>query len=489
MPTNESNVHTMYSLMLTSNTAHVVTAEMQHRIYDHAVSIADTTLLKKLAEYSGLVKEIDNLLAKRTELDVLVAWACRKDRSTAELEKRLLKEKRVNALLPLASSQGLEQRVYATVARVSSIHLCKALASNPSLNDDLRKSKLVEFAKHMPRGASASHGSALQKMIDNGTSMETRTSFYEAIALSSNVAPYLAVCLDSKVLSASAVDTILSKIERIYGACRDSLQSQTSQFFQTLSMYPLSFAQQQTLLKGMEQIVALAGKSWYGRPYQDILERLQNHDSDYETVFASFVSCCDPLEASSLLENLEYMTKSHRANSSQGGNIRHDETVRIMRAVTLHAYLPKEVILRYVRDMGSSELVSVCSRMERNKDTDGILDILDAVNSPEMLLRSIANEDAIVRAYVSRQAAKGLENPTWLSLTAAMLKDHDLAYTSLPYTQLLRCMSRSQTLRTLVESEMTKSLTSDAAWNVFHVLAKDFNGTLPRLLEASVKLV
>ena len=61
MPTNESNVHTMYSLMLTSDTAHVVTAEMQHRIYDHAVSIADTTLLRKLAEYSGLVKEIDNL--------------------------------------------------------------------------------------------------------------------------------------------------------------------------------------------------------------------------------------------------------------------------------------------------------------------------------------------------------------------------------------------------------------------------------------------
>lgn len=489
MPTNESNVHTMYSLMLTSNTAHEVTAEMQRRIYDHAVSVKDTALLKKLTEYSGLVKEIDNLLAKRTELDVLVAWACRKDRSTAELEKRLLKEKRVNALLPLASSPGLEQRVYITIARISSILLCEALASNPSLNDDLRKSKLVEFAKHIPRGAYTQHGSILRKMIEKGTSIETQTSFYEAIALSSSTAPYLTVCLDSKILSASAVDAILSKIERIYGACEDRLGSHTSKFFQTLSVYPLSFAQQQTLLKGMMKIVDHTGKSWHARPYQDILERLQNHDSEYETVFASFVSCRDPKEASSILESLEYGVKSRGVNSSQGSAIRHDETVRIMRAVAQHAYLPREVVLKYVREMGSSELDSVCSRMERNKDTDGILDLLDAVHSPEALLLSIENEDVIIRAYVSRRATKGLENPAWLSLSATMLKDPNLAYTSLSYPQLLRSMSRSQALRTLVESEMTKSLTSDDAWNVFYVLAKDFNGTLPRLLEASVKLV
>ena len=489
MPANENNIHIMYSMMLTSGASHAVTAEMQRRIYEYAVSVRDTALLTKLVEYSGLVKEIDNLLAKRTELDVLVAWACRKDRSTAELEKRLLKEKRVSALLPLASSTGLEQRVYTTIARISSIQLCQALASNPSLNNDLRKSKLVEFAKHIPRGGYTQHGSTLTKMIETGTTMETQASFYEAIALSSNVAPYLMACLDSKTLPASAVDVILSKTERIYGVSKDKLESQTSKFFQTLAVYPLSLAQQQVLLKSIEVIAGHVGKSWHGRVYQDILEKLQNHDSDYETEFASFVSCCDPKESFALLESLEYTLKSLGASSSQGSSIRHDQTARLVRAVAQHAYLPWVVVLKYVSAMGSSEVDMVRSRLERNEDTDGLLDLLDVVNSPDMLLRTLKNEDTVVRAYVSRRAKKDLENPAWLSLSASMLNDPVLAYTSLPYPQLLRCMSRSQSLRVLVESEMTKSLTSEDAWNVFYVLAKDFSGTLPRLLEASVKLV
>lgn len=488
MPTNENNVHTMYSMMLTSGTAHVVTAEMQRRIYEYAVSAQDTTLLTKLVEYSGLVKEIDNLLAKRTELDVLVAWACRKDRSAAELEKRLLKEKRVSALLPLASSTGLEQRVYTTIARISSILLCHALASNPSVNDDLRKSKLVEFAKHVPRGGYTQHGTILRKMIETGTSIETQASFYEAIALSSNVAPYLMACLDSKTLSASAVDVILSKTERIYGVSTDKLENQTSKFFQTLCVYPLSFDQQQTLLKGIEVIVGHVGKSWHGRPYNDILEKLQNHDSDYETAFASFVSCRDSKEASSMLESLEYMLKSLGGSSLSSSVIRHDQMNRIWHAVAQHAYLPLEDVLKYVSEMTPPDVDLIRSRMETNKDIDGILDLLDAVRSPETLLRSTEDEDTIVRAYVSRQANKEIENPAWLGLSATMQKDPNLAYTSMSYPQLLRCMSRSQALRTLVESEMTKSLTSDDAWNVFYVLAKEFKGTLPRLLEASVKL-
>lgn len=488
MPTNKNNVHVMYSTMLTVGDRKL-TPEMQHRIFNHAVSVTDIALLRHLAQYSGLTKEVDDLLAKRTELDVLVAWACRKDRSVAELEKRLLKEKRVSALLPLASTRGLEQRVYETIGRISSVHLCHALADNPSLSDDLRKKKLVEFAKHVPRGAHTQHTNTLVKMVENGTNVPTQTSIYEAIALTSNVAPYLTACLESKVLSTKALDAILSKIEVIYRVCEDGLSQQTSRFFQSLAAYPLNSAQQQVMLTGMETLTASIGTSWRAMHYKEIVERLKNHDSEYETVFASFVSSRDAQEAVLLLESLEHRVKSLGAQSSQASSIVHNEFAKIVRAVAGHDYLPSQAVTRFVSEMGHAEVAAVCSRMEQNGNTNGILDILDATRSPEILLHSLSDEDVVVRAYAARRVASGRDNPSWLSLTGTMLRDHNLAYASLSYEQLLRCMARSQPLQVLVESEMLKLLTSEDAWNVFYVLAKDFNGTLPQLLQASVKLV
>lgn len=76
MPTynNLSNLSKMYYLLM-ENGGGVLSPNIQRKIFDYALSSRDTVLLKRLAEYPGLTKEVDNLLARENDLAILVAWA------------------------------------------------------------------------------------------------------------------------------------------------------------------------------------------------------------------------------------------------------------------------------------------------------------------------------------------------------------------------------------------------------------------------------
>lgn len=489
MPTysNLSNLSKMYHLLL-ENGSGVLSPNIQRKICDYALSSRDTALLKKLAEYPGLTKEVDNILGRENDLAILVAWASRKDRDVADLEKRLLKEKRVNALLPLASVTGLDQKVYSTVARIDSIHLTGALAGNPSVADDLRKRKLVEYAKRLPRGGSNPHVATLKKMVENGSSPESQASFYEAIAMTSNVAPYLEACLNSKVISSAAIDSILERIPVIYEMSGSSLDRHTAKFFHVLATVQLNPTQHKSLLAGMEKIVDSVKSSWRVRPYQDILETIKYSDAEYDAVYERFVSCQDADESALLLDELKHRVASRGAGSSQSASIRHNEMARMVRAVASHRYLPVDKTLAYTSEMTESELQDLLARMEAGNDMESMVALLDAVRVPERVLYGACDPHALVKAYVAKRESKGFPNPLWLASCGPMVKDANLAYASLSYEHLLVCMGRNLELRAMVAAEMEKHLVSQEMWEVFHSLAKDFTGKLSQLLSVSVNI-
>lgn len=488
MPARNHNVHILYMALLTENSQHTVSPQMQQVIYDYAVGTKDTDLLTKLTSYSGLTPDMDIKLSKRNELDVLVAWACNKNRTTSELEKRLLREKRVNALLPLASRPGLEQAVYATIARISSVHLCEALAKNPSVDENLRKTKIVEFAKNMPRGAYGSHAAKLKSMIENETSQQTCASLYEAVARTSNVAPYLTACLTTGLVSSEAVTIILDKLSSIFTITSDRFANQGGVFVSALASQPLTRDQHLKLKTALETYVGSGSNSWYMRQYVEVLDRLNNHDASYETTFKEFVDSTDQNSAAHTLSILKLVPQS--TSTASNSVDRQNALSRLAQAVSMHKYLAPAAMLEYVHHMSRSDVEHLVRRLEKDKDEQTILDVIDRANDKNATVSALCNEESIVRAYIKRLNPTNSAKPAWLGFTKTVNNDPELAYTTLAYTNLLSRLRNYSKLNALIEFKMLEALGSNPdRWSAFNVLAADYEGTLPQLLETVNALV
>ena len=485
MPAN-NNLHVMYMALLTENSQHTVSPQMQQVIYDYAVGTKDTTLLTKLTSYSGLTFDMDVKLSKRNELDVLVAWACRKNRTTAELEKRLLREKRVSALLPLASRPGLEQAVYSTIARISSVHLCEALAKNSSVDENLRKTKIVEFAKNVPRGAYGPHASKLKSMIENETSQQTYSTFYEAVARTSNVAPYLTACLTTGLVSSEAITIILDKLSIIFTITSDRFANQGGDFVSALASQPLTQDQRLKLKTALEAYVGSRSNSWYMRQYTEALDKLKNHDASYETTFKEFVGSTDQKSAAHMLSMLKLALESASSNSTD----RQNALSRLAQAVSMHKYLAPVAMLEYVHLMSRSDVEHLVLRLEKDKEEQTLLDVVDRANDKNATVSALRNEESIVRAYIKRLDSTNAAKPVWLSYTKTVNNDHELAYNTLAYANLLSRLKNYSKLNALIEFKMLETLGSNPdRWSAFNVLAADYEGTLPQLLETVNALV
>lgn len=135
-----SSARFIYEALLVSDAS----PDVLRRVVAYADRVGDTSLLCDVMRHPKLDKELEDALSKRTEADVLSAWASRSGRTTDELIARFSKEKRATLLSSLAKRGDLPDALYTQLAETELPTVCEEIALNAKAPIESR-SKAAQF--------------------------------------------------------------------------------------------------------------------------------------------------------------------------------------------------------------------------------------------------------------------------------------------------------------------------------------------------------
>lgn len=488
------SLKTLYQALLVPAYNHAgdpVSEQMQTRIFDHCLARKDWETMTALAKYYGLHPNVDARIREQDQIDVLHAWVTRPGRTSEELVARILNDKRVNVLLPLAGIRDLDATVYQTIAKVKSPTLGEALAGNPSVPDEIRVSKIREFVQRVPRGAYQRHETHLHKLCGGGESTESSTSpvvrkLYEAAAQTTMLTPWIIACLQRPYVRPSDVDRWIADLPNIFDSGDGQWYSRNAELLQMLASRVSSAEQREKLLTTAKDYAANHGKqNWRVSQLQSTISALEATDDGFEQLINELTQETDPERCTELVAALRSQAKPA-------------DLGRIASVVAWHNHVPLPTAIEFIPAMSShgrsNDFEAFVKRLEREKAfgyLSGIVEGYKSYGNPYVPapVRWLENPEVFMRWYADQRANAGITLPDWFSESRVITENLPYAMKALSWSRLCEIIPHMPGLSTLVEGRVLEVLGTDPAhWEAFTTLGQDFDGSLEDLLGAAASL-
>jgi hypothetical protein len=458
-----------------------VSAEMQKRIVEYAQKRQTTTILAQLAHYPGLTPEVDAILRGYDDLSILTAWATRPGRTSEDLRDRLLGDKRVSALLPLAGQRGLGDEVYQTIARISSAKLAEALAANTGAPIEIRVAKIKEFVSRSPRGAYNRHDERLHKICrcTGADTPEQERRLYEAVADTTCVIPYIKACLQRAHVRSQDLDKWIDNLETYYRFDDRAWQQQLGELVVLIGQQPLTATQRLRLIEKAKYLADNTRENWHAHGIRRAVESLGDFDEAVAKAFAA-------LETSE-----DEATFTERCDILRG-ICSPEELPRIASVMARHPHAPVMLSISYLPHFKDrSDIERLTERIDARGDIDGLLELVRRTengNYPPHVLRLMQSTTAtaVLDKYVEALVAVDRPLPAWFVETPYITSRPELAIERMQWTVLSKAVGKNQRVATMVEHTILEALgTNQESWDAFHTLAEGYDGSLTELLGAA----
>jgi DNA-binding phage protein len=125
-----TNASTLYQTLISSAEPSV---ENQVRAFDFATRSKDVNILLRLLALPNLDASIEEKISKRSEAEILAAWASKSTRSTDDLITRFKNESRATLLTQLADKANLPTELYLTFAKMGKPTISTTLLKNSAV--------------------------------------------------------------------------------------------------------------------------------------------------------------------------------------------------------------------------------------------------------------------------------------------------------------------------------------------------------------------
>lgn len=479
----------LYRNMLVNADGNALSTALQERIYRHCTTCKDTPLLVTLAKYPHLDAGIDASIKEHDDLEVVVAWATRPGRTSAELAARLLSDKRVAVLKPLAALPDLPAEVYETIAKINSANLAEILAGNPSVPLPIRIKKIREHVKRMPRGANHRHEERLHAlcMDPKGPNGEIGVAnhaqpMYEAIAETTLVPPYVVACLSKQYIREKDLDRWIDNFEAISENAGSDWRGYLATMITLIASRNTDDARQVRLVEKVQAHVARHGTGYRTSQVRDALAKIVSQDSELEQMFRDFVETTDPARASELVGMIRTRAKSN------------EDLVRLAGMVARHSHVPVKhgVTLLPLMQRGQHDDRTFFSRLEALQDYETILEIIEIGNPygyQPTIVYALSDTRKAMTYMIERYRERGMLLPDWASSQEPVKSSPEIALEMLSWKRISDALTEIPGLAALIETRIIAALGEDAAkWEAFNGLADGFDGNLEDLLGAATTL-
>lgn len=476
-----------FDLLNNTSKENPLTTAMQERIYAYAVAKKENALLVTLARYPGLDDTIDDRIKTHDDLDVLVAWAGRRGRSAQQLSERLLSDKRVAVLKPLAALRDLPAEVYRAIAKIDSVHLAEALAGNTSAPVEIRIAKLREHVKKMPRGAHSSHDERLHKLCANPKGpngeilgVDDSQRMYEVVAETTLVAPYVLACLSKPYVRDKDLDRWIENFDTIAGGGYE-WRTEIGTIVALMASKNTDPARHSRLVGKVQEYITKHGQNYRTAQLQNALAKLVSHDQELEDMFRELATTTDTARADELVGTIRTRAKAPEDIQRVAGVAARNPLVSYKHGIEL---------LEHMR--GKDDMRSFVTRLEEGGEYGLLHDVIVAEkfygNLPTTI-RMLSDENAFLRYLIERQRSQDRLMPDWVANTAMFRDNPTLAVEMLTWKSLSASFAQIPGLSKLVEKRILDAAQDNpAVWEAFNGLADGFDGNLEDLLGAAKTL-
>jgi hypothetical protein len=479
----------LYRNMLVSTDENALSVAMQERIYRHCTARKDNALLVTLAKYPHLDAGIDACIKGHDDLNVIVAWATRPNRTSVELAERLLSDKRVAVLKPLAALPDLPAEVYQTIAKVTSANLAEILAGNPSVPLPIRLKKIREHVKRIPRGAGHRHDERIHALcVDpKGPNGEIGVAnhaqpMYEAIAETTLVPPYIVACLSKQYIRATDLDRWVENFDAIAANAGSDWRGQLATIITMIASHNIDDARQTRLVEKVQAYINRNGTGYRTSQVQSALAKIVSQDSELEQMFRDLVETTDPAKAGELVSTIRTRAKSN------------EDLVRLAGMVARHPHVPVKhgVALLPLMQRGQHDDRTFFSRLEAMQDYETILEIIEIGNPygyQPAIIYALSDSRKVMEAMIERYRENGKLLPGWTTSLEPIRGNAELALEMLPWMKISESLHEIPGLAHLIETRIFAGLAGDdLKWEAFNGLADGFAGNLEDLLGAATAL-
>ena len=466
---------------------------MQRHIVEQLVKTKKFNLLGRLASRTDLSSETDAAIAKRREAVVIAGWASRPGLTTQELLYRLDKDTRVATLLPLTALQGLPEEVYSTLASHGSTKLTAALMDNPSVSASI----ILNHIDNVVRVLDGTKNWNLHKAIatcSRGDESILREIIFRSGKPSTIVAA-LSICHEPPV---NWVESCMSRID----ALMETEISQSLSYYNSGKSLLDALASQKLTdeqLKKLRTLVNMLVKkpekesmSYYARSYEDTRKMLSSKGRG----IVDDIHCLKT--STNMQESLEILNKLLPKKSTAKTGIKfYDEFYRqdVLDALTYNGVLPVTIVNEFVHELNDS---ATMSRLMLNWAKRGELAAVaqcatDSWVTPDWLV-DLPDPLAVLKAVVTHVLDTKENRPVWLLSHPMMLTSPDTALAVLPWEWLSSLSSlftdvevieaQADVIAHTAQALISSRLGDDSRkWEAFTMLANEFEGTLPALLD------
>lgn len=427
--------------------------------------------LGRLAERVDTIAELDAKLGSRNEIGVITGWLRRPGRTREEIVSRLTKEKRVSALLPLASMEDLPDEVYERVALQDSAKISVALLANKSVPRPIRTARAAAlFADpnfgywNAVEAAKTSHLFDPGFVADLAPQVSSLTGAHFCLSngkvASTDASRFLAMAL-------AAEKTAQSDVHRYNRATYEDvlcLLVETDLVAKDVEVLT------KALRRGQKRYQSSYGRNDFARG----LSVLESRNSEFEVLLAEFVSCTDPVRTG------ERFTALFQAATDY-------QKERVLSAGCRHQHLSSALMFPHVEDVRGTDEEALIREWERRGDTTVLGRAMISVFYGGHWLEVLKDPlPVLVEAF---HACGSDDPPYWLARDQLILDHPERVVDLLGWGNLLVLASEDDKLRGAVSEKVTSRLGSDPLlWENFDSLAEDFSGTLGELLDTVEKI-
>lgn len=469
-------VEHFYNGMLTDSQP--IDPVMQEAIYRYLLRHKNFSGLGLLAARGDLVDDIDQRLRSRTELPVLAGWVSKPGRTREDLLDRLSKEKRVAALLPLATMSGLPEDVYRRIGRIDSVRLTTALLTNPAAPKDLRIEKVRRWATTLDTTSTWGLDSLIREHCQNDRDL------YMVVAESVTCIRAMRSCVSLGVVTPEIASRYLSAaIAEEKAATKDQKTGRHrfydrdfEHLFVSLATIELSEEDRKRLIASLKRVKQRYASQHYGsgNEAEEALALLNTRGTPFETDLRDFETCTDPARAAERFTALLALARSTK-NEQQG---------RIVALAARHPYLPPACMSSFIEDMNGDDTTALVDNwVVRGENAAIAAMMLEDYYAPYWLER-VPNAAAVLFEAIRLAAAQSDEIPYWMCRHELIASHAEAALQVMPWRQVVTAADEFPELRALMLQRIVADLGSDpATWENFDSLADEYDGTFEELIE------
>lgn len=514
---HSNSLHALYRCFVESEQP--IDPAFQVGMVRNLIAGEEFSLLAKFAVRPDVSPEADVLIKGCDSPQVVAGWASRPGTDPADVLERLSGEKRVTALLPLASASNLPPEVYGMLLAKGSSKITKALLENANIPREARKRFLPGFVAAIENPG---HKGRLYHRVG-----ELRKFIGEDVDMTLGV---LAVANDPVVLSgaleileedfpardAEGVAIVVSRVRSIVSLRIESglttiascEASGLHEFLEALGLKELDPAQLKEVRAALAIVATRFKKLKCAYLLKDAKNGLSPRGRQGLAEVAELASTADTERAHALIKKLITAPRSDDG----------PHYAKAVAAAVNNTSLPVDLILPIGEDLDDGERRVLVTRWLKDGRTEAAARLLVEEYYADACLDDIDDSSALLtllEATVRIAVEEDMGIPYWVLRHRALLNDPKLALSLLPwksisevadsdpfdfddvddvetattYGQPQAKVATTDRVYQTAQRVIADRLGSDVhKWETFALLAEEFEGTLPDLLHAAVSL-